>query len=389
MTPRAPPRPLHFEKTSRASASRFAESVASHFTMLAARPMLSDHSSPPACFTSQRYASAAAATSPASRSSEASRRAMAIGCIIIFWQSKGTVRAARTAASAPARSPRSRRMATRSSTSSSLAALACGGGGGASAYMLALPRWKQGMYAAVAFLLFITFVMTCASLGDADALELRVDALEADLAGTKSQLRASLGSNYDCSNTFGVLPNGAQSSKVVESPWGHAYQVVVSPLHVTTDLTSGLNYYDAVFDSAKRCHDGRRGYLATITSQKEQAFINDLLPETAKLNKYFYNVWLGGQDTKTEGEWRWANGPELGVGFWHGFAKDQGGSSWAGAFQNWYCYQDSSWPYCQPNNGGNAGNQDCLSMYGDGTWNDLDCGLRTQAYVVEYGNDVL
>mmetsp|Transcript_7114 Transcript_7114/g.23126 ORF Transcript_7114/g.23126 Transcript_7114/m.23126 type:complete len:235 (+) Transcript_7114:1359-2063(+) len=133
MTPRAPPRPLHFEKTSRASASRFAESVASHFTMLAARPMLSDHSSPPACFTSQRYASAAAATSPASRSSEASRRAMAIGCIIIFWQSKGTVRAARTAASAPARSPRSRRMATRSSTSSSLAALACGGGGGASA----------------------------------------------------------------------------------------------------------------------------------------------------------------------------------------------------------------------------------------------------------------
>jgi len=264
-----------------------------------------------------------------------------------------------------------------------------GGGGGASAYMLALPRWKQGMYAAVAFLLFITFVMTCASLGDADALELRVDALEADLAGTKSQLRASLGSNYDCSNTFGVLPNGAQSSKVVESPWGHAYQVVVSPLHVTTDLTSGLNYYDAVFDSAKRCHDGRRGYLATITSQKEQAFINDLLPETAKLNKYFYNVWLGGQDTKTEGEWRWANGPELGVGFWHGFAKDQGGSSWAGAFQNWYCYQDSSWPYCQPNNGGNAGNQDCLSMYGDGTWNDLDCGLRTQAYVVEYGNDVL
>jgi len=75
--------------------------------------------------------------------------------------------------------------------------------------------------------------------------------------------------------------------------------------------------------------------------------------------------------------------------FWHGFAKDQGGSSWAGAFQNWYCYQDSSWPYCQPNNGGNAGNQDCLSMYGDGTWNDLDCGLRTQAYVVEYGNDVL
>jgi hypothetical protein len=96
-------------------------------------------------------------------------------------------------------------------------------------------------------------------------------------------------------------------------------------------------------------------------------------------------------------------------------AKDKGGSAWAGAFQNWYCYQDSSWAYCNPsrarvrkarvrkgplllalpssclrrNNGGTEGNQDCLSMYGDGTWNDLDCGLRTQAYVVEYGDNAI
>ncbi|MFP6854581.1 MAG: flagellin [Opitutales bacterium] len=102
-------------------------------------------------------------------------------------------------------------------------------------------------------------------------------------------------------------------------------------------------------------------YLATITSQSEQDEI------ARQIGAVGINAWLGGNDTATEGDWRWTEGPEgrenggAGRQFWSG---KSGGSAINGAFENWGSGE--------PNN---SGNEDFLQISQGstpaGSWNDL------------------
>ena len=58
-----------------------------------------------------------------------------------------------------------------------------------------------------------------------------------------------------------------------------------------------------------------RGYLATITSQAENAFLAErFLTSSGGLPR----GWIGGADNDTEGDWLWMDGPEQGVKFYSG-----------------------------------------------------------------------
>ena len=107
------------------------------------------------------------------------------------------------------------------------------------------------------------------------------------------------------------------------------------------------------------------GYLATITSAAENAFI------FANLNPGGANMWLGGSDAAVEGEWRWTVGPEAGTQFWQG---GTGGATVGGNYTNWQ-------PGSEPNN---YGNEDHVLMQGGGYWNDLNFNY-TQRGIVEIG----
>ena len=57
---------------------------------------------------------------------------------------------------------------------------------------------------------------------------------------------------------------------------------------------------------------GLQGYLATITSAEENAFLTEKVSGTA---------WIGASDgpnPEDEGVWRWVTGPEAGTQFWQG-----------------------------------------------------------------------
>lgn len=70
------------------------------------------------------------------------------------------------------------------------------------------------------------------------------------------------------------------------------------------------------FDTARTAalassEQGLSGYLATITSAGEQAFITSAFPFLLGFGATG-GVWLGASDEAVEGQWRWLDGPEAG-----------------------------------------------------------------------------
>lgn len=132
-----------------------------------------------------------------------------------------------------------------------------------------------------------------------------------------------------------------------------------------------ITWTDAKIAAENRFYYGRRGYLATLTSQEEANFAGKQASGAG---------WIGGSDEETEGAWKWVTGPESGTTFWNGLVN---GSTPNFAF----------WNTGEPNDF--EGGEDYAhitdpSIGNPGAWNDLPneggTGLYIpRGYIVEYG----
>lgn len=155
---------------------------------------------------------------------------------------------------------------------------------------------------------------------------------------------------------------------------GHFYEFIPSNIINTTSWTQARNA------AASRIYMGLQGYLATITSEKENELVS---------KKLSADGWLGGSDDVTvvssatlgctscpvaEGNFYWVTGPEKGLAITTGNVTPMPVN---GAYYNWYDKE--------PND---AGTENYLKMYSVsgalGTWNDMPLN-STVGMVVEYG----
>ncbi len=169
-------------------------------------------------------------------------------------------------------------------------------------------------------------------------------------------------------NTGGATPSTALrtmtfglGNAVANSSNGHFYEFVSS----TGTWTAAKNA------AVVRSYLGLHGYLATLTSAAENAFVRGKLTSDG---------WFGAQATPEISfprTWYWVTGPETGTAI---CSNPSPGSctSISGAFSNWAGGEPNSY----------GAGEGCSQIYfaNAGRWNDLPCNGTTLAgYLVEYG----
>ena len=162
------------------------------------------------------------------------------------------------------------------------------------------------------------------------------------------------------------------------------FEVAPGEYHYYEYISDGMYWSEAFVTAQERTFEGMTGYLATVMSAEENAFISTKLGQ---------NAWLGGSDDYSyinaaagselyadqdaaEGNWYWVSGPEKGQMFSVGNFDPEVVSGMYESFAEE-----------EPNN---SGGEHYLEIYvDDQAWNDLpdDCEF---GYVVEYsgGSDV-
>ena len=163
-------------------------------------------------------------------------------------------------------------------------------------------------------------------------------------------------------NTGSTPGNVYIAVTATENPVGYFY--LPSNGHFYRPISTGATYTGARAAALATTFKGQTGYLVTITSADEDAFIYNNVPQT--------NIWFALTDEVVEGQWRIDAGPEAGTLI--KTANGQLTGNIAGQYNNW--------AGGEPNN---SGNEDyAVTKWNGSQWNDLPNSFSC-AYVIEYG----
>jgi len=163
-------------------------------------------------------------------------------------------------------------------------------------------------------------------------------------------------------NTGGTLGNVQISVSTTVNPVGYYYNPING--HFYRPISAGNTYTGARAASLLTTFKGQTGYLVTITSADEDAFIFNNVPQS--------QIWFALTDESSEGQWRIDAGPEKGT-----LIKTSNGQT-AGNIVGQY----NNWAPGEPNN---SGNEDyAVTKWNGSQWNDLPNNFNNP-YVIEYG----
>jgi hypothetical protein len=147
---------------------------------------------------------------------------------------------------------------------------------------------------------------------------------------------------------FGRVPAHAAPGPFLNPFNGHWYEAVAVP--------AGINFANARTAAGVRTHLGQQGYLATITSSEEYAWVVSTFPDAVS-NWYWLGAFQPPGSAEPGSGWEWVTGEP---------------------------WTFDAWQRPQPDNGN--GNEHSLQFMPGGRWNDQNGNLGYAGYVVEYGS---
>ena len=207
-----------------------------------------------------------------------------------------------------------------------------------------------------------TFVLnTTTGLTAASGFTLSGNKTRLVVTGTMTNINTALASLKI--NTGSAKGNVALSVAATVNPTEYYYNGVNG--HFYKPIATGNTYTGARAAALTTTFKGQKGYLVTITSADEDAFIYANVPQG--------NIWFALTDEVSEARWTIDAGPENGT-----LIKINNGQT-NGNIPGQY----NNWAGGEPNN---SGNEDyAVTKWGGGTqWNDLPNHFSC-AYVIEYG----
>jgi hypothetical protein len=165
-------------------------------------------------------------------------------------------------------------------------------------------------------------------------------------------------------NTGATAGNVQISVSATLNPTGFYYNPING--HFYKPVTPGDSYTGARAASLLTTFKGQTGYLVTITSADENAFIYSNVPQQ--------NIWFAATDEVVDGRWVIDAGPERGT-----VMKTSNGQT-AGNIPGVY----NNWAPGEPNGNNGSENYAVTNWNGQSTWNDLSNNW-TNPYIIEYG----
>jgi hypothetical protein len=204
------------------------------------------------------------------------------------------------------------------------------------------------------------YLNTTAGLTAASGFTLSGNKTRLVVTGTMVSINTALASLKV--NTGSVRGNIVLSVAATVNPTGYFYNGTNG--HFYRPISTGTSYTAARAAALNTTFKGQQGYLVTITSPDEDAFVFNNVPQT--------NIWFALTDELVEGQWRIDAGPEAGT-----LIKTSNGQT-AGNIVGQY----NNWAPGEPNN---SGNEDyAVTKWNGSQWNDLPNGFSCP-YVIEYG----
>lgn len=181
------------------------------------------------------------------------------------------------------------------------------------------------------------------------------------VTGTMNNINVAL-SNLKI-NTGSTIGTVQLSVAATVNPTGYYYNGVNG--HFYKPVTTGTYYKTARANALATTFKGQTGYLVTITSADEDAFIQANVPAT--------QIWFAATDEVIDGTWVIDAGPEKGT-----IMKTSNGPT-AGNVPGVY----NNWAAGEPN-GYNHGEDYAVTKWNGNKWNDL-YNQWNNPYVIEYG----
>ena len=208
-----------------------------------------------------------------------------------------------------------------------------------------------------------TFVLnTTTGLAAASGFTLSGNKTRLVVTGTMANINTALASLKI--NTGSVKGNVALSVAATVNPVGYFYNGVNG--HFYRPISNGTTYTGARAASLLTTFKGQQGYLVTITSASENAFIYTNVPQG--------NIWFAATDEVKDGTWVIDAGPEKGT-----VMKTQNGQT-AGNIPGVY----NNWAPGEPNGVNGSENYAVTNWNSQPTWNDLSNNWANP-YIIEYG----
>jgi hypothetical protein len=206
-----------------------------------------------------------------------------------------------------------------------------------------------------------TFVLnTTTGLTAASGFTLSGNKTRLVVTGTMASINTALASLRV--NTGSVRGNVVLSVAATVNPTGYFYNGTNG--HFYRPISTGATYTNARTLSSQQTFKGQQGYLVTITSADEDAFIFNNVPQS--------NIWFALTDEASEARWTIDAGPEAGT-----LIKINNGQlngNIPGQYNNW-----------APGEPNNSGNEDyAVTKWNGSQWNDLPNHF-VNPYVIEFG----